>query len=379
MLNGLSRHRYKTGQDVRCRIGIAVGTVLCGVLGRLQPRFHVFGPGIRAAEKLEQTGTPDAVHASDGFVEALASDLDIGCTVRSTGAIRSGGHRLSIGNGVVGGAVNDLQGLVWTANHPSGWKIIGSLEHFDCIAPKKRNRPLALYSSNQPAASVSSQIQQSATETLHESTFENESDKVAQVSQRIFQAFREDDFVHPFDENRIVPDYDLGVNPDSPDLVPLVTARPDFVPLISTRPPMILGRSASEPDRPAISSRSTNVPSGHLWVDRFAGQNSLEGDGIKETHRRISAPDPLMESPTEIIQPRCWQSYVLSPDLPPNSNEAWPANELRESSSLIQSNGAVEEHIVTEIFQPVCGQVMTEIHNLTEVEEDMFSSFRYQK
>ena len=37
--------------------------MICGVLGRLQPRFHVFGPGIRSAEKLEQEGRPGAVHA----------------------------------------------------------------------------------------------------------------------------------------------------------------------------------------------------------------------------------------------------------------------------------------------------------------------------
>ena len=48
---------------LRCRIGVSAGPVLAGVLGRLQPRYHIFGPGIRGAELCEQTGEEGAVHA----------------------------------------------------------------------------------------------------------------------------------------------------------------------------------------------------------------------------------------------------------------------------------------------------------------------------
>ena len=43
ILSGLITHREKTGVDLHGRIGIAVGNVVSGVLGRLQPRFAVFG------------------------------------------------------------------------------------------------------------------------------------------------------------------------------------------------------------------------------------------------------------------------------------------------------------------------------------------------
>ena len=56
---------------VRCRIGVAVGPVVAGALGRLQPRFHLFGPGLREAEMCEQTGREGALHASQAFISAL--------------------------------------------------------------------------------------------------------------------------------------------------------------------------------------------------------------------------------------------------------------------------------------------------------------------
>jgi class 3 adenylate cyclase len=38
MLATLASYRAATGLDVHCRIGIASGEVIAGVLGRLQPR-----------------------------------------------------------------------------------------------------------------------------------------------------------------------------------------------------------------------------------------------------------------------------------------------------------------------------------------------------
>ena len=39
MLKTLDSYRVETNQDVRCRIGIATGEVIAGVLGQLQPRY----------------------------------------------------------------------------------------------------------------------------------------------------------------------------------------------------------------------------------------------------------------------------------------------------------------------------------------------------
>jgi hypothetical protein len=71
MLRTVDVYRTEGDAQVQCRIGVAAGSVVAGSLGRLQPRLHIFGPGLRAAELCEQTGREGAVHASRSFVEAL--------------------------------------------------------------------------------------------------------------------------------------------------------------------------------------------------------------------------------------------------------------------------------------------------------------------
>jgi hypothetical protein len=66
------------GGRVLCRIGIGLGPVVAGVLGRLQPRFRVLGPGALAAEALEQSGTPAAVHLCPAVACALNAPLPDG-------------------------------------------------------------------------------------------------------------------------------------------------------------------------------------------------------------------------------------------------------------------------------------------------------------
>ena len=81
MILGLERHHSETGQRIQCRIGVAVGEVTTGVLGHLQTRFHITGPGLQAAEALEQSAPmKDTLHASGSFLEALRlrGELDIG-------------------------------------------------------------------------------------------------------------------------------------------------------------------------------------------------------------------------------------------------------------------------------------------------------------
>ena len=43
MLAVVADYRRENQRDVQCRIGLAMGPVMVGVLGRLQPRFHIFG------------------------------------------------------------------------------------------------------------------------------------------------------------------------------------------------------------------------------------------------------------------------------------------------------------------------------------------------
>ncbi|KAJ1493678.1 nucleotide cyclase [Baffinella frigidus] len=73
MLKVLEDHREVSGKDLRCRIGISTGEVYAGVLGRLQPRYHLFGEPMRIAEQLEQRCAVDGVHVSAPVMESLSS------------------------------------------------------------------------------------------------------------------------------------------------------------------------------------------------------------------------------------------------------------------------------------------------------------------
>ena len=42
--------------DLHVRIGIATGVCVAGVMGQLQPRFHILGPAMSAVNVLEQHG-----------------------------------------------------------------------------------------------------------------------------------------------------------------------------------------------------------------------------------------------------------------------------------------------------------------------------------
>jgi class 3 adenylate cyclase len=60
MIDAVVACRKGTGRTgLACRIGVSVGGVLAGVLGQLQPRFHIFGSGIRTAELHEQVNVVD--------------------------------------------------------------------------------------------------------------------------------------------------------------------------------------------------------------------------------------------------------------------------------------------------------------------------------
>jgi class 3 adenylate cyclase len=60
MINAVVACRQATGRTgLGCRIGVSVGDVLAGVLGQLQPRFHIFGSGIHVAELHEQVNKLD--------------------------------------------------------------------------------------------------------------------------------------------------------------------------------------------------------------------------------------------------------------------------------------------------------------------------------
>ena len=62
ILGAVSKARRERDIELDVRIGIGTGTCVAGTMGKLQARFHVFGPAMAAAEALERGCPRGHVH-----------------------------------------------------------------------------------------------------------------------------------------------------------------------------------------------------------------------------------------------------------------------------------------------------------------------------
>ena len=56
---------------IMMRVGLHSGSVVAGVVGRKDPRFHLFGHTVLFANKMESHGMPGKVHASEATFKRL--------------------------------------------------------------------------------------------------------------------------------------------------------------------------------------------------------------------------------------------------------------------------------------------------------------------
>ena len=64
MLRLMPRLRTIAKADIRMRIGIHTGPVIAGVVGRKDPRYHLFGETVEKAMTMESSGVPDEIQVS---------------------------------------------------------------------------------------------------------------------------------------------------------------------------------------------------------------------------------------------------------------------------------------------------------------------------
>ncbi|EKX54259.1 hypothetical protein GUITHDRAFT_51205, partial [Guillardia theta CCMP2712] len=65
MLESMAEYRKRTGKEVNCRIGVSIGVVATGLLGRMQSRFHIIGQTMLDVDTLESSAKMNCVHVSD--------------------------------------------------------------------------------------------------------------------------------------------------------------------------------------------------------------------------------------------------------------------------------------------------------------------------
>ena len=92
----LNRHGERP-PFIEIRVGIHQGDITCGVLGKLQPRFQVFGSAVNMAARMEQSGTASQVHVSQDFHDIVDMPESFWCrqetvTVKNLGQIQTWYH-----------------------------------------------------------------------------------------------------------------------------------------------------------------------------------------------------------------------------------------------------------------------------------------------
>lgn len=70
-------HSGALGENVRVRIGVHVGPVVAGVIGRNRPNFDIWGDTVNVAARVEQLGEPGAVVVSADVVRRLPAAFEV--------------------------------------------------------------------------------------------------------------------------------------------------------------------------------------------------------------------------------------------------------------------------------------------------------------
>ena len=105
--------------DLHVRIGIATGVCVAGVMGQLQPRFHILGPAMSAVNVLEQHGQRDHIHVDHTVMSFLRREPQ-----RARTAARGGEGAGAEGTGGEGAELQGDAGELYEARAGMGlWQL----------------------------------------------------------------------------------------------------------------------------------------------------------------------------------------------------------------------------------------------------------------
>ena len=126
ILRVVSNVRRERGIDLDVRIGIGTGTCVAGTMGKLQARFHVFGPAMAAAEALERGCPRGHVHINTLVMATLRRQQPQGSQGFKHGGVHGADHASAAPPAFVSGD-KGVGSVLYGAGQRAGlWELVSA-------------------------------------------------------------------------------------------------------------------------------------------------------------------------------------------------------------------------------------------------------------
>lgn len=126
ILGAVSKARRERDIELDVRIGIGTGTCVVGTMGKLQARFHVFGPAMAAAEALERGCPRGHVHINTLVMATLRRQQPQGSQGFKHGGVHGADHASAAPPAFVSGD-KGVGSVLYGAGQRAGlWELVSA-------------------------------------------------------------------------------------------------------------------------------------------------------------------------------------------------------------------------------------------------------------